>query len=141
MKKHLLTDEERDLLVNYRVQRAKETLLEADSLLEAGFFNAAVNRLYYACYYAVTALLIKNKIEAQTHQGVKQMFSLHYIANNKVGKQYSVFYGRLFNDRMSGDYEDFVYFDRETVAVMRQQAEDFIAIIEKEITAYPLHSS
>ena len=133
MKKHLLTDEERDLLGNYRVQRAKETLLEADSLLEAGFFNAAVNRLYYACYYAVTALLIKNKIEAQTHQGVKQMFSLHYIANNKVGKQYSVFYGRLFNDRMSGDYEDFVYFDRETVAVMRLQAEDFIAIIEKEI--------
>ena len=40
----------------------------------------------------------------------------------------------LFNDRMSGDYEDFVYFDRETVAVMRQQAEDFIAIIEKEIS-------
>ena len=133
MKKYLLTDEERDLLVNYRVQRAKETLLEADSLLEAGFFNAAVNRLYYACYYAVTALLIKNKIEAQTHQGVKQMFSLHYIANNKVGKQHSVFYGRLFNDRMSGDYEDFVYFDRETVAVMRLQAEDFIDIIEKEI--------
>ena len=54
MKQRPLTDEERNLLVAYRIQRAKETLSEADNLIEeAGFFNAAVNRLYYACYYAV----------------------------------------------------------------------------------------
>jgi len=133
MKKHQLTDDERNLLVAYRVQRAKETLLEADSLMKSGFFNAAVNRLYYACYYAVIALLINNNINAQTHQGVKQMFSLHFIANNKIGKQHSVFYGRLFNDRINGDYEDFIYFDGETVATMRKQAEELIATIEKEI--------
>ena len=45
MKKRPLTDEERTLLVDYRIQRAKETLSEADNLIEAGFFNAAVNRL------------------------------------------------------------------------------------------------
>ena len=50
MKKRPLTDEERTLLVDYRIQREKETLSEADNLIEAGFFNAAVNRLYYACY-------------------------------------------------------------------------------------------
>ena len=132
MKKQPLTDEERNLLKIYRLQRSKETLAEADKLIEAGFFNAAVNRLYYACYYAVIALLIKNNIVAQTHQGVKQMFSLHFIANNKIGKQHSVFYGRLFNDRMSGDYDDFVYFNNETVAAMRQQAAEFISIIEEK---------
>ena len=34
-------------LVNYRLQRAKETLLEADSLINDSYYNAAVNRLYY----------------------------------------------------------------------------------------------
>ena len=133
MKQPPLTNEERTLLVAYRIQRAKETLSEADSLIEAGFFNAAVNRLYYACYYAVIALLIKNNIAAQTHQGVKQMFSLHFIANNKIDSHHSVFYGRLFNDRISGDYDDFVHYVSEVISALRPQAEEFISIIEKEI--------
>ena len=133
MKQQPLTNEERDLLVAYRLRRAKETLSEADNLIEAGFFNAAVNRLYYACYYAVIALLIKNNIVAQTHQGVKQMFSLHFVANNKIDKQYSVFYGRLFNDRISGDYDDFVCYDNEMITALRPQAEEFISAIEEEV--------
>jgi uncharacterized protein (UPF0332 family) len=111
MKQQPLTDEERSLLIDYRLKRSKETLLEADNLIADDFYNAAVNRLYYACYYAVIALLLKNGISAQTHHGVKQMFSLHFIATGKIDKTHSVFYGRLFNDRMSGDYDDFVQYD------------------------------
>ena len=133
MKQRPLTDEERNLLVTYRIQRAKETLLEADNLIKAGFFNAVVNRLYYACYYAVIALLIKNNIVAHTHQGVKQMLSLHFIRNNKISKQYSIFYGRLFNDRISGDYDDFICYDSDMIAALRPQAEEFISFIEKEL--------
>jgi len=133
MKQQPLTDEERKALTVYRIQRAKETLSEADNLIVAGFFNAAINRLYYACYYAVTALLIKNNITAHTHQGVKQMFSLHFIANNKIDKRYSAFYGRLFNDRMSGDYDDFVHYDSEMITALRPQTEELISVIEEEL--------
>ena len=133
MKQQPLNDEERSLLVAYRIQRAKETLAEADNLIEDNYYNAAVNRLYYACYYAVMALLVKNNIVTQTHQGAKQMFSLHFVANGKIDKQYSLFYGRLFNDRMSGDYDDFVQYDSEMIAKLRPQSEEFISIVEKEI--------
>jgi uncharacterized protein (UPF0332 family) len=100
MKQKPLTEEERNSLVVYRIQRAKETLTEADNLIKDGFYNAAVNRLYYACYYAVIALLVKNSINAKTHQGVKQMFSLHFIVSNKIDEQYSTFYGKLFHSRI-----------------------------------------
>ena len=133
MKQQILTQEERNQLVIYRMQRAKETLAKADNLIKDNFFNAAINRLYYACYYAVIALLIKHNISAQTHQGVKQMFSLHFIVNNKIDKQQAVFYGRLFNDRISGDYDDFVQYNYEMITVVRPQAEKFIAAIEAEI--------
>ena len=133
MKQQPLTDSERLLLADYRLQRAKETLAEADSLIEAEFYNAAVNRLYYACYYAVIALLIKHNITAQTHQGVKQMFSLHFVVNGKIEKHYSLFYGRLFNDRISSDYDDFIQYDEEMVTELRPQAEDFIAMIEDNL--------
>jgi len=133
MKQQPLTEEERRQLVIYRLHRAKETLAEADNLINSNFYNAAINRLYYACYYAVIALLIKHNISAQTHQGVKQMFSLHFVANGKIDKQLSIFYGRLFNDRISGDYDDFVQYNHELITVIRPQAEAFISAIEMEI--------
>jgi uncharacterized protein (UPF0332 family) len=61
------------------------------------------------------------------------MFPLHFVANNKIGKQHSIFYSRLFNDRMSGDYDDFVHYDSETINTLRPQAEEFISIIEEEL--------
>lgn len=133
MKQQTLTEDERRSLVAYRMQRAKEALAEADTLAKGSFYNAAVNRLYYACYYAVSALLVKNGITPQTHQGAKQMFSLHFIANGKIGKQHGAFYGRLFNDRMSGDYDDFVQYDSEMLAALRPQAKELIAVIESNL--------
>jgi uncharacterized protein (UPF0332 family) len=81
----------------------------------------------------VIALLAKNNIAAETHSGVKQMFSLHFVATGKISKQYSFLYGRLFNDRISGDYDDFVLYDSEMLNEIRPKAEDFISTIEKLI--------
>ncbi len=120
-------------LVDYRLQRAKETLCEADALINDSYYNAAVNRLYYACYYAVIALLVQNDISASTHNGVKMMFGMHFIATKKIPNKYSQFYSQLFNDRISGDYDDFLRYDKEMIDEIRPMAEEFIEIIAKEI--------
>ncbi|MCL1932644.1 MAG: HEPN domain-containing protein [Candidatus Azobacteroides sp.] len=131
--KQRLTEESRTALIHYRLQRAKETLSEAEAMVEKGFYNAAVNRYYYACYYAVIALLLKIDITAQTHQGVKQMFALYYIRTGKIDNKYSQFYTQLFNDRISGDYDDFLLYDYDKLSQLRPEAEDFILTIEKEL--------
>jgi uncharacterized protein len=46
------------ILVQYRLDRAREALAEAVLLLDSGHANTGVNRLYYACFYAVSALLL-----------------------------------------------------------------------------------
>ena len=51
-----MTDETRTLIA-YRLQRARESLDEATLLLEKDHVNTFVNRVYYACFYSVTALL------------------------------------------------------------------------------------
>lgn len=65
--KEKLDAENRAAIVSYRLERAYETLKEADYNTEGGYYNAAVNRLYYACYYAASALLLKCEIDANTH--------------------------------------------------------------------------
>lgn len=57
-----MTDEERRALVSLRLQNAKDTLIELPVLIEHGFWNTTVSRMYYACYYAVAALLLKHGI-------------------------------------------------------------------------------
>ncbi|KAA6317040.1 hypothetical protein EZS27_032744 [termite gut metagenome] len=120
-------------LVSYRMQRAKETLKEADTLIKTAFYNAAVNRLYYACYYAIIALLLKNNILANTHTGVKQMFGMHFIMTSRMNNKYSKFYTQLFNARMSGDYDDFLWYDLEMLSELYPQAEEFINAVDSEL--------
>lgn len=53
----------KDDLINYRIERAFNTLKTAKTLANSGDWNAVANRLYYACFYAVLALLAKNDID------------------------------------------------------------------------------
>ena len=71
--KDILDEESRKALIAYRMQRAYDTMKEAEVMIRETFYNAAINRMYYACYYATVALLLNNNIQTQTHNGVKTM--------------------------------------------------------------------
>lgn len=89
--------------------------------------------MYYACYYATVALLLKNDIKAQTHSGVKTMLGMHFIATGKLPISASTTFTTLFEKRHSGDYEDFVYCDKELVDELYAKAIDFIDEVRKLI--------
>jgi len=97
--------------VTYRLERAIETIQEAVDMLEKDHYNAAINRLYYACYYVVSALLIQNNFQVHTHSGMKQIFGMSFIVNGKLPRSYNITYTELFDKRHSGDYDDFFLFD------------------------------
>lgn len=70
-----LDDSKRRDLVNYRLSRSHNALEEVEYLVKGDYFSSAISRLYYSCYYAAVALLVANKLETQTHAGVKSMLS------------------------------------------------------------------
>ena len=98
-------------LVKYRLDRAKEALEEAVLLADNSKWNTCVNRLYYSCFYAVTALLAKNNMSSSKHTGVRSLFNLHFVKSNKVPRELAQIYNDLFEKRQEGDYIDFVKFD------------------------------
>ncbi len=128
--KEALNDENIKALVEYRIQHAKNTFAEVRIITNSGFYNTAINRLYYACYYAVIALLLKNNIPTQTHAGVKQMLGLHFVKTKILDNEYARFYAQMFNNRISGDYDDFITFDLDMLEELIPQAEKFIEVIE-----------
>ncbi len=66
-----MTEQQRKDIIKYRIRKARETFNEVDVLIENEFWNTAVNRIYYACFYAVTALLNKEWIQYSNSFGNK----------------------------------------------------------------------
>ncbi|MDR0769131.1 MAG: HEPN domain-containing protein [Dysgonamonadaceae bacterium] len=128
-----LTEEERKSLVNIRLGNAKNTYSEVALHVYNGLWNTAANRLYYACYYAVGALLVHNGISATTHQGVINQFGLHFVANGKVSMEQGKLFRRFFELRQSGDYDDVINITKEEVFPLLEPAEQFIKAIERLI--------
>ena len=69
-----MTEWSKDLVL-YRIDRAHDTLEDARILANAERWNACVNRLYYACFYAVSALLLSNGLSSSKHSGVRSLLT------------------------------------------------------------------
>jgi len=122
-----------DDYVRYRLQKAKETISETRILIENKLWNTAINRMYYACYYAVGALLVKQGVETSSHSGSRQKFGQLYIHTGLISTEHGKHYSELFEKRQKGDYNDFIDFDEETVLRFFQPSIDFINVIEARI--------
>lgn len=129
--KQQLSDEHRLALVQYRFERARLTLKEAEYMRDGGFYNAAVNRLYYACFYAASGLLVSKGINADTHNGVKAMLSYHFVRPGLLSIEHGATFSNLFDKRHSGDYDDFAYCDAALVDYLLPCAKSFVAAVEK----------
>ena len=55
--------------ITYRINKAEEVYAAAVILYNAGQWNSAINRLYYACFYVASALLLKRGVGAKSHAG------------------------------------------------------------------------
>jgi uncharacterized protein (UPF0332 family) len=117
--------------INYRLEKARKTLVDAKILAERNSWNSSVNRLYYACFYAVIAILSKYDIESHTHLGAKTQFSLHFIKTGLIDKDLGFLYSDLFDLRQKGDYADFIEFEENLVTTLIPKVESFLNDIER----------
>jgi uncharacterized protein (UPF0332 family) len=127
MKKEIRT------LVIYRLNRSDESLEEALILLKRDHVNTFVNRLYYACFYAVTALLLSKGLSSSKHSGVRALFHQNFVKNELITREMGKFYDKLFDTRQKGDYADLVYFDKKEVGSWFDEAKKFISSIKNII--------
>lgn len=125
-----MTGSKRDL-IEYRIKRAKDTFQDALILAEKNKWNSAINRLYYAAYYAVIALLLKSDIKATTHNGVKSNFSENFIKTGIISKDLGKIFSQLFMWRQKGDYDDLFDFEKDKVLPYLEPVKELIETIGK----------
>ena len=127
--KENLNDQSRKDLIDYRLSRAKETLEEAEYNARGEYYNAAVNRLYYACYYAASALMLNARLDVSTHKGILNQLGFRFIKTGVLEQRFGSIYARLYNARQVGDYEDFIFCDSDMYNEYKPLAKDFVSTI------------
>src|SRR5688572_18098055 len=97
-------------LIQYRLERAQESLDDALLMANAESWNTYVNRLYYSCFYAVSALLVRDGLSSSRYTGIRSLFNQHYVRTGVVPRDLARLYNDLFERRQESDYADFVRF-------------------------------
>jgi len=128
-----LTEDERQAVVLLRLDNARQTFEDAKIIISNKLWKAAANRLYYACYYAASALIIKLGLEAKTHAGIIRLLGLHVISKNLLKKELGDMYYKLFSLRLRGDYDDWIVVNEDDIIPLLEPAKQFISEIENLI--------
>ncbi len=131
----MITEKERQDYIRYRIEKAEETFKEAVLMATNQFWNACANRLYYAIFYAITALLLKNGHATQTHKGVKNVFFQHFVRTNIMTQEQGYLLSELFDKRQAGDYADLVDWTEKDIFPLIEPTKDFIQAIKNLIEA------
>lgn len=126
---------ERKALIRYRYQKARETLQVAEELRAQNHLSHAVNRYYYAVFYAIQSLLAAISAESRKHSGVIACFNREFVKTGIFDKKYARIVQHLFEERSDADYEDFKVFQKAEVEDLSEEVKAFLPAVEKYLAA------
>jgi uncharacterized protein len=124
---------DRESLLSYRLKQAEETLSEVERMLTENFSpRTIINRAYYSMFYALMVLFIKAGVQLNTskHQGVISLFDREFVKTGLFDKKYSAMLHGTFDERLEGDYKEFVELSRDDAQRAIGHAKEFLAAVK-----------
>lgn len=126
-----LSIEEKKAIIDYRIEKSKQTFKEAVENAQLGNWSLVANRLYYSIFYITLALNLNNGDTAKSHAGTFSLFSKRFIHTGQLSKEESSLYRKLMTMSQSGDYDDLFDWEEEDVMPLIPQVKN---LMEKLLT-------
>jgi len=114
----------RDAVLAY-LEGARHAVQGAQYNFRGGYHGIAVNRAYYAFFYAAMALLLTLDISRSRHTGVMAAFREHFVKSGIFPIQDSRAYGETFELRNVADYGMLAEVDELQARAAVESAEQF----------------
>ena len=128
-----LSDKERQIIIDLHVEKAERFLKQADEMCTLKHWDLAINRYYYACFHALHALFVANRMVAHTHDGLITLFGKEFIQTGKVDRQYGRYLARMEQLRMLADYNCTTSITEKEVYELAQPAHGLLAVVKELI--------
>lgn len=111
-----LTMDEKRAVIAYRIEKSRQTMVEARDNAGMKHWSLAANRLYYALFHMASALLIDKGYTSKTHSGILCILGQEFVAKGVLTRDDGRLVSRLQNMRQSGDYDDLFDWEEEDIS-------------------------
>jgi uncharacterized protein (UPF0332 family) len=118
-------------LARHRLGRAKAAFSEGNHLMKAKAFMGAVNRFYYAAFYAARALLAVRELDSSRHSGVISLFQAQFVKPGLIATEKAKALPRAFEKRQKSDYGDFSTVTASEAQSIRKDVAGFLQECEQ----------
>lgn len=122
-----------EILVQYWLTKSEESLASAISELEAKRLFTCVRTSYYACFYALSAVLWNDGKAFKKHSAVRAALHRDYIKRGQIDPKWGRFYDIIFDSRQRGDYQPLTHFEYDQVQHLVDITQDFVQEIKRLI--------
>jgi uncharacterized protein (UPF0332 family) len=126
---------EKEQAIELKLKKARALMSEVDVQIQNRFYATAINRLYYSCFHATKALLLKKDLTPKTHSGIVTMLHQHFVLPDLFDKTHAAFFSKLMQERIDDDYSDFMVLEFDQVNEFIEPAKKYLAYIEQLINA------
>jgi len=122
-----------DQLVQIRLDQAKESLEEAETLYHSSYYRGAVNRAYYAMFYAVLALAVLRQQSTSKHTGLIAFFDKEFVKSGIFSREMSRLLHLAFQRRQENDYGEVFTVDEKETHQAIQEAQSFVSTVSQYV--------
>ena len=99
-----LKEIDRQVMITLELEKAEKTWGQMEVQVNNGVWEMAANRLYYALFHAVSALLIHDHHQVSSHKGSHILFGNYYIKTGILPTEYGALYSQMESIREEGEY-------------------------------------
>jgi len=118
-------------IINYWFEKAKEDLASAKENSSKGRQANAVRDAYFACFHALSSLLLKSGKTFHKHQEVRVALHRDFVRMKKIDSRWGKHYDWLYDNRQKADYRPLAVFEPDQVKEIIEQSEEFVAEIKR----------
>jgi len=131
----MIEDADKKILIKHRMDQSRSSLKESIFLRQNSDTTlGAINRAYYAMFYAVLALLQKEGMVPRKHSGAIALFDSEFVRKGTFPKKLSVDLHLAFEFRQESDYHAIEPLGNKETDEIIQNATGFVKAVEKYLS-------
>ena len=121
----------KNTIIMYWIEKAHEDIESALDNFSAERLQNAVRDAYFACFHALSALILKDGKTFKKHKEVRSALHRDLIRAGKINASWGKHYDWLFDNRQKADYRPLVKFERDQVQEIIDETSAFLKEIER----------
>ena len=129
-----LDSSQKTIAVRLLLEKSNNNMEQAVRTADMGYWDLVANRLYYAVFHAVNAMLLIDGIKTGTHKGTSIQFGKSYVLTGVFSRKDGILYGQLQTMRERADYQNVFTLDEEDGRKLIDSAEELRKRISDHIT-------